>query len=307
MTIRNLRTLVAVADHGSFTAAAAAVHLTHAAVSQQMKALEEEWDLALFDRSRRTPELTPVGRALVARAREIVAAYDGIVASVMGEAGFRGELTLGVVPTCMTALAPLSVAMLKSEHPDLHVRMVPGPTTELIAQVERRALDAALVSRPTPAPKRLRWRELVLEPFEVLASITARSDDPIELLRTKPFIRFTRRAVVGATIETWLQSAGIEVADGMELDNLDAISSMVCADLGVSIAPRQCVSPPNPPPLKRLPIPDGPPARALGLVMRDDSVKLRVLDVAFQKMRDVVELGAFDPRRLPRRRKVAEA
>ena len=60
-----------------------------------MKALESEWGIVLFDWARRTPELTPVGHALVARAKEVVAAYDGMVASVVGESGFRGELILG--------------------------------------------------------------------------------------------------------------------------------------------------------------------------------------------------------------------
>ncbi len=298
MSIRNLKTLIAVADHGTFTAAADAVFVTHAAVSQQMKALEDEWKVVVFDRSKRTPEFTPLGRALVARAREIVAAYDGIVPSVLGDDGFRGELTLGAIPTALTALVPFSVAMLKQDHKVLHVRVVPGLTTDLVSQVERGALDAAIVTKPPIMPSRHQWHEIAREPMELLASREVESDDPIELLKTNPYIRFSRQAVVGAMIEQWLQDRGIEVADSMELENLDAISSMVFANLGVSIAPSRCVVTPHPLPLKRIPIAPDPWVRILGLLTRADNVKLRVLEVLLEKLRSAVEIGEFDPLKL---------
>ena len=295
MSIRNLKTLVAVADHGTFTAAADAVCVTHAAVSQQMKALEEEWQVRIFDRSRRRPQLTPIGHALVARAREIVTAYEGIVPSVLGNDGFRGELTLGAVPTTLTGLVPFAVAMLKDAHPDLHVRVVPGLTNEVASQVERGALDAAITTRLPVMPKGHEWRRIAEEPMQLLASKGTPGDDVAELLRTRPYIRFSRRAVVGAMIEGWLQRRGIVVSDSMELENLEAISSMVHADLGVSIVPAQCVRPPNPLPLKRIDLGPERCVRELGLLARSDNVKLRVLRVLLEKLRDAVRVGEFRP------------
>ncbi len=298
MSIRNLKTLIAVAEHRSFTAAAAAVHVTHAAVSHQMKALEEDWGVELFDRSTRTPTLTPIGRALVARARDVVNSYEGMIESVANEGGFKGEVSIGAVQTTISGMIPRVLRLLKDEHPDLHIRVVPGLTIELIAQVERGALDAAVITRPPVIPRKHSWREISVEQMELLASSDAEGNDAIELLKSSPYIRFTRKAVVGEMIETWLQNQDFEVNDSMELETLDAIASLVHENLGVSIVPRLSVAPITLYTLKRLPIDPPPPYRTLGLISRDDNIKPRVLDAVYEKARLVVETNAAESRRL---------
>jgi DNA-binding transcriptional LysR family regulator len=294
LTIRMLKTLIAVEENGTFSAAADAVFLTHAAVSQQMKALEEEWEVTLFDRSRRTPELTPVGHALVAKAREVVAAYDGIVSSVLGDPGLKGVLSLGAVPTTLTGLVPTTIARLKAGYHNLHVNVIPGLTLDLIRQVERGAVDLAIVSKPHFIPDNMLWFDIAEEPMELLAAREVESDDPIDLLRTQPFIRFSRHAVVGGMIETWLQEQKISVRESMELENLEAISSMVLFNIGVSIAPRPCVSM-NPMPLKHLPLGSGRDfTRNLGLVCRGDSVKVRMIREVHDNFLEAIRLHHND-------------
>ena len=281
MTIRVLRTLIAVADHRTFSAAADAVFVTHAAVSQQMKTLEDSWGVTLFDRARRTPELTPLGRALADRARAVVAAYDDLVPSVLSDDGLFGEVTLGAVPTTLTGLVPRAVAALRRTWPDLHVRVVPGLTHELAHRVERRILDAAIVSRVPGVGRGLVWSDVATEPLELIAGPDTRGNDPRELLRTQPFIRFSRDAVVGGLIEDWLGERGIVVTDAMEMSSLEAISSMVMNDLGVSIVPRRCVAGPVPVPVRRIALDDlggAPPVRRLGLVQRPDAGRPRVIE-----------------------------
>lgn len=300
MSIRMLRTLIAVEENKTFSAAADAVHVTHAAVSQQMRALEDDWQVALFDRSKRTPELTPTGRAIVARAREVVRAYDNIVPSVISGESLEGEVMLGAVPTTLIGLAPLAISLLKAGYPKLHVRLFPGLTAHLVSQVERGAIDAALVSRPMVVSPDLEYREIAEEPLRLLVSEDIESDDARALLSTQPFIRFNRDAVVGHQIESWLQKERIRVHESMELEGLEAISSMVLANLGVSIVPESCVRSCNPLPLKRLSLGEGAPTRHLGLIYRRDNPRSRVMTGMEDALLEGVRIGTFEPGALRR-------
>lgn len=309
MSIRLLKTLVAVASHETFSAAAEAVHVTHAAVSQQMKTLEAEWQVTLFDRTTRTPRLTPVGRALAARAQVVIAAYENLVPSVLGEDWQHGELILGAVPTTLTGLVPLAITLLKESLPGLHVRVVPGLTADLVLEVERGALDAAIVSRPAHLLDRLVWRAVADEPLELLVAPGVSETDPITLLKTKPYIRFSRRALVGGMIEDWLQRRGIMVHDSMELENLESISSMVLSDLGVSIVPARCVREPNPLPLRHIPLGVEAAVRQLGLLARPDSIKLSLVERVHEILLKAVEIGVYAPdaqARAPERPELSE-
>ncbi len=293
MSIRTLRTLIAVYDHKTFSAAADAVHVTHAAVSQQMRTLEETWGIQLFDRSRRTPELTPLGRALVVKARDVVQAYDQMLPSVLGERGVSGEIALGALPTTLTTLVPSAISMLVTAYPDVRVRLFPGLSNQLVSQLERGALDAAIVTRPDLLPARLDFLDIAEEPLQLLASQDIASDDPFALLASYPFIRFNRDAVVGHMIESWLQKKGIRVNETMELDGLEAISSMVYAKLGVAIAPRRAVQAMSPLPLKRISLGPDAPVRRLGLAFPRDTVRALVLKELHSVCLTSVEIGAF--------------
>lgn len=284
MSIRLLRTLIAISEHGSFRAAADAVFVSHAAVSQQMKSLEEELQVTLFDRNKRSPELNQLGRSLVLKAREVVHAYDTMVNSLVGDEGLIGELTIGAVPTTMTKLIPYSIAALRQDYPQLHIRVVPGLSGDLLPQVERGALDAAVISEPHHMVNYLSWHPFAEEELVVLAPIDAPYDDPISILQNYPFIRFTRRAWVGVLIEQWLREMKLSVKESMELETLETISSMVFHNLGVSIVPLSCMQADNRLPMKRIPLGPAAKPRILGIIARKDSIKFRIIDALLTKL-----------------------
>lgn len=271
MSIRALRTLLAIKRHGTFRLAAEMERLTPSAVSHQMKLLEETWDLQIFDRSMKTPKFTQSGLALVAEAEAVVAAYDNLPAKAKDKDDLSGELILGAVPTTLVGLVPRGLAKLKSFHPEIHVRIVPGLTNDLFLRLARGQIHAAVLSKPNVLPRSLVLSEIVSEELVLLAPDRIADRHPKELLRSEPFIRFTRNAVVGRQIETWLQQRGIEVQDAMELDGLDAISSMVAAGLGVSIVPKSSFSEHESLPLKHVRLEEDAPARTIGLVSAANS------------------------------------
>ena len=289
MSIRQLRTLVAIADAKTFSAAAKVVHVTHAAISQQMQALESELDIALFDRSTRTPELTPVGHLIVAKARRLIQEYDNLVPSAVGDDGLSGILTLGALRTTLTGLTPKAIAALKSKFPEIRFQIRPGLTGALLADIERGLLDAAIIIKPNLLPIGLVFRELAREPMQLIAPEDETESDPIVLLRSRPFIRYDRTAVVGTLIENWILSKRIQVAEVMELDSPEAIASMVHANLGVSIVPDLAVRPFDAVPVKRIDLGPDAPLRTLGLVHRENQVKRKALDELFNALTQAIQ------------------
>lgn len=273
MSIRHLKTLVAVADKGSFFAAAEAVFITQAAVSMQMKALEDELGITLFDRSKRPPVLNSAGLALVSKAREIVRSYEGFMQSSQTLDGLAGNLRLGAVPTIFSGILPAALVSLRDFAPELHVTVSSGLSSSLVQQVERGAIDAAIISEPPHERPGLSWTMIGKEELVVIASLESPSLPPEKLLETKPFIRFSRSAWVGRQIEEYLSAQGITVNETMELNTLEALSNMVYYGLGVSVVPRRKANYPGALPLKQLSFSRNIPYRSIGLIERVDSTK----------------------------------
>lgn len=291
MTIRLLRTLVAIADTKTFSAAADLVHVTHAAVSQQMQTLEADLDVALFNRATRTPELTPVGHEIVRKARKLIADYDNLVPSVLADGGLSGVVALGVLRTTLTGLTPKAMAVLKAKYPDIRLHLRPGLTSALLTEIERGNLDAAIITRPHLTPPGIQFRALTNEPMQLIASPQETEDDPINLLQTRPFIRFNRNAVLGTLIDNWILAKRLHVTETIELDSPEAITSMVHANLGVSIVPDLAVKPIDVVDVKRIPLGDDSLTRCLGLAYRKDQFKAQLVEELFAALSDVIAVA----------------
>jgi len=277
MSIRLLRTFIAVSESASFSEAAEKVHITHAAVSQQMKMLEETLSVELFDRKSRTPKLTAIARQVVERARKIVADYDNLAQPNLAEDIFESEINLGATPTTMTGLTSQVVAAMKRNFPNMKMHVRSGMTASLMADVGRGALDAAIISKPHLMPTKLAFHKIADERMQLIVSADEPEDDPRSLLLQKPYIRFNRSEVMGILIDNWISSKNIDVTETMEFDSGEAISSMVGAGLGVSILPDPVIKPSHAVKLKRLSLGEDAPQRTLGLVYLENNINIHVI------------------------------
>jgi DNA-binding transcriptional LysR family regulator len=293
MNLRQLRTLVAIAEQGSFTAAGNAVGLSHSAISLHVKALEQELGVSLVDRARRPPRLTARGAALVGQARRMAALLDEIRALGSDEV-LAGSLAVGVVPTAMVHLLPPALARLKALHPKLAIRVRTGLSSELAQAVHMAEIDVAVVTRPDIAPEGLALHRIAREPLVVIAPPGTAGDSDAELIAAHPFIWFSRKTWAGQQIERLLQARGLHPREAMEVDSLEAIEALVEHGLGVSVVPertRTSLAAPLAPTLRRLPFGSPQTARHLALIERDSNPKARLAAALHTQLVEVAQAG----------------
>ena len=276
MNLRFLQTLVAVSEHPTFISAANELGLSHSAVSQQIKALEDELQLQIVDRITRPPTLTDDGLSLVELARKMLKIAEEI-RSIAEDDSLAGSVTIGVVPSALVGLIPPALAELRQRHPRLQVRIRSGLSNDLAQAVRTRDIDLAVVTQPRLAPLGLVMQPICQEPLDIIIppSVSVRTE--VEAL-DHPFIWFNRRTWAGQQIEEHLAARRLFVRPVMEIDSIEAIESLVAHGLGVSIIPRRFGLAHAGVGVKRLPF--GQPQLARGLVMisHESGARRRVAD-----------------------------
>lgn len=239
MSLRHLHTLLCVHEAKSFQEAADRLRITQSAVSMQLKALEAEFGVVLFDRSRRPPALTPAGLALLGPAEDIVSRYEALKRLVRTQEPLEGPLVLGVIPTALEQLMPQALKAIYARHKDSQIKIKSNLSEALIRHVQSGSLDAAIITLTPPPPVDLRVQVIYREEFFMVARREFGPDLNLKQLEDIPFIRFERRTGIGALIDTMLVTAGIVPNDVMELDTLTGIMTMVDEAFGVAILPRR--------------------------------------------------------------------
>ncbi len=181
-TLRQLRFLVALADHLHFGKAADACFVTQSTLSSGLMDLEDLLDAQLVERTKRKVMMTPLGLEVVDRARRILQDVDALaeVASE-GHDPLDGKLTLGVIPTIGPYLLPGLLGRSKKVFPDLRLYLREEQTTDAIDHLVKGVLDLAVLAFPIDFPDTLEWVEIGYDPFHLVCSRShpMAADEPV--------------------------------------------------------------------------------------------------------------------------------
>jgi DNA-binding transcriptional LysR family regulator len=245
MDLRHLRYFVAVADHGSFSHAAEQLGIAQPPLSQQIKHLEEELGVRLFQRLARGVRPTEIGAGLVEQARDILALQNQFVASAAGLArGERGHVRVGIAgAVALVPIIPVSIRRFREARPLVTVSLEETNTTALCKALNDRTLDVAIVRPPVPEGRGLTIQRL-LEQRTLIALPSRHKLANYKTLRLsmvadEPLIIFPRNLGPGFhdAILSACQSAGFTPRIGQEAPHIAAMVPMVAAGFGVSIVP----------------------------------------------------------------------
>jgi DNA-binding transcriptional LysR family regulator len=151
MELRHLRYFVAVAEELHFRRAAERLHVAQPAVSEQVRKLENELGVQLFERTQRKVSLTDAGAVLLTEARRVLQQAEVARLAVRSARERPGiVLRIGYVPSSLPASIPRALRRVASTMPHLETKMEPGVGLELVDAVRAGELDAAVVSLPAP-------------------------------------------------------------------------------------------------------------------------------------------------------------
>ncbi|WP_109481417.1 LysR family transcriptional regulator [Paraburkholderia sp. C35] len=236
--IRELKTLIAVAQEGTFAAAGHRIGLTQAAVSAQMQRLEAEMGFALFDREGRTARLNATGQQILVQAQEVVRLYNNL-SSTAADTTSTVRVNIGAIASVQRSLLPDALARFHVECPGCRTRVIPGLSMELVNLVDAGEIDiAAIIRPPFSFQSDLRWTTLAQEPFRLIVPRGVKGKDWAELLAEQPFIRYDRASFGGRQVDRFLRRMHFTVREVCELDELEAIVRLVENGVGVAIVPQ---------------------------------------------------------------------
>jgi len=247
LNLDRLRTLLAVADLGSFAAAAKALHLAPPTVTLHVAQLEDRLGARLLHRAPAGVTATSTGSLLMDKARRLLAEADDLLQTVQRQVDARGgRVRLGASTGALAHLLPQALAALAAQHPEIDVQVAVLTSEEALARLAAGSLDIGIVALPQPALRGLRVQAWRRDP--VLAFIPAAWEPPRHVtpawLAARPLIANDRGTRLSRQTAEWFAAGGERPQARIELNYNDAMKSLVAAGYGAALLPHEAGAPP---------------------------------------------------------------
>lgn len=240
ISLDRLRTLVAIADMGSFAEAARALHLAPPTVSLHIADLEARVGGKLLSRTRGRVQPSAIGNTLVERARRLLADAEQALEDVERQVqGLAGRVRLGASTGAIAQLLPNALEILNQRHPAIDVQVAVLTSQETLKRLAGGSLEIGLVALPQPPVKGLRIEPWRRDP--VMAFLPARWECPEvvtpDWLSAQPLILNDTTTRLSRLTSEWFASDGRQPAPRIQLNYNDAIKSLVAAGYGATLLP----------------------------------------------------------------------
>ncbi|MCX6968712.1 MAG: LysR family transcriptional regulator [Verrucomicrobia bacterium] len=245
MQIQTFKVFCDLADTESFSKAAERNGITQSAVSQQVRSIEEQFQVRLIDRGRRAFCLTPEGQAFLASSREIVGAYDELGSRMQKlQEVVSGELRIATIFSIGLHELPPYLKRFRREFPLVEVRMDYRRSAQVYAAVQENRADVGLVAYP--ASRRgitaaVFWRDRLVVICAPSHPLAARRKIGLSDLGGEKFIAFEPDLPTRREVDRRLRQAGARVKVAFEFDNIETVKRAVEIESAVSIVPRASI------------------------------------------------------------------
>jgi LysR family transcriptional regulator, hydrogen peroxide-inducible genes activator len=244
MNLRDLKYIIAVAETRHFGKAAARCFISQPTLSGQIKKLEEELGVAIFERTQRSVEVTPVGETILEHARQIMEQAEIIEQLAQAQQDpLAGPLRVGAIPTLSPYLMPLILLPLKQQHPQMKLVLSEELTDSLLARLRNHEIDAALLATPVqeqdlealPLFDEPFWLAYPRQhPFYAKEKITRRDLDSVNLLLLAEGHCLAQQAMDVCHLKEREQHG--EMAD-LRAASLETLIQLVGAGFGCTLIP----------------------------------------------------------------------
>lgn len=240
-----------VAEHGSFTKAGRKAGLTQSAMTRQIRGIEEQLGVALFERTTRHVNLTPAGKLLYERSKPILAAAEDTLKSIQEDFHLAPQtLRVGVARSIGLAYYPGFFFTFRQRRPEVRLNVVQLGSRDILEAVENRTLDAGLLSPPDKLPASLSITHEFGDDFILIAP----PDSPLagkpaptwrnlrKRLLQERWLLIDQRGETGRQLRAWMENRGLDIEPAMELDGFDVIVNLVALGLGISLVPHRVLA-----------------------------------------------------------------